>query len=301
MRLANILQWNANVALANDDVLLAGNLQPFSCNDVDEIPFPECEALVVLYVQAGGDNWTNHEGWLETDTACNWHGVTCSNGHVSELRLTSNNLIGVISSHLGDLTFLQVLLLDRNQLHSEIPWQLGYLTNLQSLYLRYNQLTGTIPPELGNLTSLQILYLYVNQLSSSPTYENIIIDNSPGWDTLAVNVLFFAKEVLCPVTLETLAVQGLIDYVNRVERIGRSSGVKLAYVLPTMLDRRLAQTPEIHNQLKQQFGNILCEPVRSNVRLSEAPAFGETIFEYAANSRGAVDYAKLVERVIADE
>jgi len=134
-----------------------------------------------------------------------------------------------------------------------------------------------------------------------PYFEYVIIDNSPGWDTLAVNVLFFAQEVLCPVTLETLAVQGLIDYVGRVERIGRSSGVKLAYVLPTMLDRRLAQTPEIHNQLKQRFGRILCDPIRANVRLSEAPAFGETIFEYSAESRGAQDYAKLVQRVIADE
>lgn len=134
-----------------------------------------------------------------------------------------------------------------------------------------------------------------------PYFEYVIIDNGPGWDTLAVNVLFFAREVLCPVTLETLSVQGLIDYVGRIERIGRSADVGLAYVLPTMQDRRLAQTSEIHGQLKARFGDKLLDPIRSNVRLSEAPAFGETIFEYAPDSRGAEDYARLVERILNDE
>ena len=114
-------------------------------------------------------------------------------------------------------------------------------------------------------------------------------------------MLFYAQEALCPVTLETLAVQGLFDYTERIERIGSVSGIKLRYILPTMLDRRFAQTSEIFNQLKEFYGDRLCDPIRSNIRLSEAPAHGEHIFEYDAQSKGAADYAQLALRILKDE
>lgn len=132
-------------------------------------------------------------------------------------------------------------------------------------------------------------------------FHYVIVDNSPGWDTLAVNVLFYAKEALCPVTLETLAVQGLFDYTERIERIGSVSGIQLRYILPTMLDRRFAQTGEILGQLKEYYKERLCDPIRSNIRLSEAPAHGEHIFEYDAQSKGAADYAQLALRILKDE
>lgn len=132
-------------------------------------------------------------------------------------------------------------------------------------------------------------------------FHYIIVDNSPGWDTLAVNVLFYAQEALCPVTLETLAVQGLFDYTERISRIGDISGIQLRYVLPTMLDRRYAQTSEILGQLRDYFGALLCDPIRSNVRLSEAPAHGQHIFEYDSRSKGAEDYEHLAQRILQDE
>jgi chromosome partitioning protein len=76
--------------------------------------------------------------------------------------------------------------------------------------------------------------------------------------------------------------------------------LSLKYVLPTFLDRRVRKSAEVLAQLQTHFGNQLCEPIRYNVRLSEAPGYGQTIYEYAPHSPGAEDYLKLTERVLND-
>ena len=132
-------------------------------------------------------------------------------------------------------------------------------------------------------------------------YDYVIIDTSPGWDNLQINVLFFAHELLTPVNLETLSVDGLLSFLGRVEDVQQYHDVALRYVLPTALDRRVKQTEEILPQLQAHFGSAVCAPIRYNVRLSEAPAHGQHIFEYDKRSNGAADYAALTERVVADE
>ena len=137
-----------------------------------EIPQSEYEALVALYNSTDGANWSNNSGWLETNTPCNWYGVTCSAGHVTGLSLGLNQLSGSIPPELGNLTNLQSLFLNQNQLSGSIPPELGNLVNLQDLRLyNNNQLSGSIPPQLGNLTNLQSLRLSGNQLSGSIPLE----------------------------------------------------------------------------------------------------------------------------------
>ena len=137
------------------------------CDTVTEIPTAECEALVALYNSTDGANWRNSSGWLDTNTPCNWHGVVCNAGRVTELSLYGNQLSGNIPPKLGNLTNLHELILGNNQLSGSIPPELGNLANLQRLYLYSNQLSGDIPPELGNLASLEDLNLWSNQLSGS--------------------------------------------------------------------------------------------------------------------------------------
>ncbi|MEM7032048.1 MAG: ParA family protein [Chloroflexota bacterium] len=132
-------------------------------------------------------------------------------------------------------------------------------------------------------------------------FDYIIFDTAPSWDVLNVNVLFTAQEVLCPVNLEILAVQGLFTFIQRLAQIGKRSGVQLKYVLPTSMDRRVAQTSEILEQLRQRLPKHMCDPIRYNIRLSEAPAHGQHIFEYAPSSNGAEDYRNLTQRILNDE
>lgn len=134
-----------------------------------------------------------------------------------------------------------------------------------------------------------------------PYFDYVIFDTAPSWDVLNVNVLFCAQEVLCPVTLEILSIRGLYDFMGRIAEIGQRSGVELKYVLPTALDRRVAQTGEMHSQLQEKLDGLLCEPIRYNIRLSEAPAHGQHIFEYDPSSNGAADYMILTERILRDE
>jgi len=74
----------------------------------------------------------------------------------------------------------------------------------------------------------------------------------------------------------------------------------LKYILPTMFDKRTKQSHEILNQLKETFKEQICHPIRYNVRLSEAPAHGQTIFEYSKQAAGAADYEKLIKRIKKD-
>ena len=132
-------------------------------------------------------------------------------------------------------------------------------------------------------------------------YGYVVIDTSPGWDTMTINALFAATEVLAPVNLEVLALRALGDFEKHIEAVRRyHSELAWRYVLPTFLDGRVAKSKELLAQLHQRYGKLVCTPIRYNVRLSEAPGFGETVFEYAPTAPGAADYQRLTERIVAD-
>lgn len=132
-------------------------------------------------------------------------------------------------------------------------------------------------------------------------YDYVILDSAPGWDSLTVNVLFYATEILAPVSMEVLTLAGLLDFQKSVEAIQRyQEGLQLSYILPTFYDRRVKKSEEILTQLQAFYQDKVCSPIRYSVRLSEAPGFGQTIFEYAPASPGAEDYQKLTERILQD-
>jgi chromosome partitioning protein len=134
------------------------------------------------------------------------------------------------------------------------------------------------------------------------TYDYVILDTSPGWDSLTVNVLFYAEEILAPVSMEVLTLAGLLDFQKSIEAIQKyQEGLKLSYILPTFYDRRVRKSEEILQQLQNFYQDKICSPIRYSVRLSEAPGFGQTIYEYAPGSTGAEDYQALVERICKDD
>ena len=82
-----------------------------------QVPQIEREALVALYNSTDGVNWKDNTGWLgEVGTECDWFGVTCTSGVVTQLSLGANSLTGTIPTELGNLTNLQVLFLYNNSL-----------------------------------------------------------------------------------------------------------------------------------------------------------------------------------------
>jgi chromosome partitioning protein len=132
-------------------------------------------------------------------------------------------------------------------------------------------------------------------------FDVVFVDTAPAWDALTVNALFYSSEILIPVSLEVMALQGLMEFVQALRPIqSYHSSLQLRYVLPTFMDRRVRKSEEILAQLRGHFADLVCEPIRYNVRLSEAPGYGETIFEYAPRSAGAQDYQTLSERILKD-
>jgi len=127
----------------------------------------------------------------------------------------------------------------------------------------------------------------------------LIFDCAPGWDVLSVNILMAASEVLCPVALQGPSMQGLktfFRYLQSAQKINLE--LRLEYILPTMFDRRTRHSHEIFSQLKKYFSRQICDPIHYNVRLSEAPANGQTIFEYDVQAKGARDYQNLTRRIL---
>ena len=132
-------------------------------------------------------------------------------------------------------------------------------------------------------------------------FDYVIVDTAPGWDSLTINVLFYVNEILIPVSLEAMTLQGMSQFLKSLERIKvYRNSVSLRYILPTFYDLRVQKSPEILEKLSEIYGDKLCAPVRCNVSLSEAPAFGKTIYEYAPGSYGAKDYRFLSERILLD-
>ena len=129
-------------------------------------------------------------------------------------------------------------------------------------------------------------------------FDYVIVDTSPGWDPLTVNVLFYVYELITPVSLEVMTLQGLVEFLKSLSSIQKyRADVTLNYILPTFLDKRIKNPDAILERLKDLYGEYVCTPIRYNVRLSEAPAYGKTIFEYAPGSHGSQDYRDLVRKI----
>ncbi len=133
-------------------------------------------------------------------------------------------------------------------------------------------------------------------------FDYVVVDTSPGWDVLTINVLFYVREVLIPVSLEVMTIQGLLEFSRSLASVQNyHRDLTLKYVVPTFLDKRVKQSEEILQQLTSYYNSRMCPPIRYNVRLSEAPGYGKTIYEYAPGSPGAKDYRDLVRRVAGND
>jgi chromosome partitioning protein len=133
-------------------------------------------------------------------------------------------------------------------------------------------------------------------------YDFILIDTSPGWDQLIVNVLFYATEVLVPVALEVMPLHGLSEFMKSLGSIQKyRSEISLKYIVPTFLDTRIKGPQRLYSELKKLYPDYVCTPIRYSESLAEAPSFGKSIFEFAPGSTASADYRELIRKVTMDE
>jgi chromosome partitioning protein len=129
-------------------------------------------------------------------------------------------------------------------------------------------------------------------------FDVVVIDTAPGWDSLTVNALFYATEVIIPVSVESAALESLREFMQSLKKVRQyHEDLNVGYVVPTFLDGRVKKSEEVLEILEKHFPNRITPPVRYNVRLSEAAGHGQTAFEYAPSSAGANDYEQLTNYI----
>lgn len=135
------------------------------------------------------------------------------------------------------------------------------------------------------------------------SYDFILIDCPPSLGLLTVNALVAAEKVLVPVQCEYYALEGLSRLVKTLEIVKTEINpeLEIAGIILTMHDHRTMLSKEVVNETRKYFGEKVYNTIiPRNVRISEAPSYGQPISVYAEKSKGAESYQKLAEELIAN-
>lgn len=133
-------------------------------------------------------------------------------------------------------------------------------------------------------------------------YDFIFIDCPPSLDLLTINALSRADSVLVPIQCEFYSLEGLSELMNTVRLVKQhyNKKIEIEGVLLTMFDSRLNLTLQVVRQVKKYFPDkVYKTTIPRNVRLSEAPSYGQPVNYYDPASKGAKSYAELAREVIA--
>lgn len=140
-----------------------------------------------------------------------------------------------------------------------------------------------------------------NILAGAKGYDYILIDCPPSLSLLTVNALAASDEVLIPLQMEVLTLQGLNQILATVEQIRAAFNPKLKVkgIVVVMYDKRRKLSTEIQEYLQENIAEKVFDArIRLNVKLAEAPSFGKSILDYDASSNGAKDYLALANEFL---
>ena len=136
------------------------------------------------------------------------------------------------------------------------------------------------------------------------TYDYIIIDCPPSLGILTINALTSSDSVLIPIQCEYYALEGLSQLLNTIRLVQKqlNKDLYIEGVLLTMLDARTNLGIQVIDEVKKYFREkVYKSVVPRNVRLSEAPSYGQAIISYDPRSKGAEVYRELAKEVISNE
>jgi len=132
-------------------------------------------------------------------------------------------------------------------------------------------------------------------------YDYILVDCPPSLGLLTLNTLTAADAVLIPIQCEFYALEGLSQLLNTVRLVqrGLNPALEIDGVLLTMFDRRLNLSQQVANEAREYFGDkVFATAIPRNVRLAEAPSFGQPIAMYDIDSQGAIAYLSLATELM---
>ncbi len=132
-------------------------------------------------------------------------------------------------------------------------------------------------------------------------YDFILIDCAPSLGLLTLNALTAADSVIIPIQCEYFALEGLGKLLNTIKSVQKihNEHLDIEGLLLTMYDSRLRLSNQVVEEVQKHFSDMVFQTIiQRNVRLSEAPSYGESIINYDAGSKGAVNYLSLAKEII---
>lgn len=133
------------------------------------------------------------------------------------------------------------------------------------------------------------------------TYDYIIIDCAPSLGLLTLNALTASDSVIIPIQCEYFALEGLGKLLNTVKSVQKihNESLDIEGMLLTMFDQRLRLSNQVVEEVQKHFSDMVFETIiQRNVRLGEAPSYGESIIKYDVSSKGASNYLSLAKEII---
>lgn len=202
-------------------------------------------------------------------------GVTVGNGQKSVYHLLTKNA-----------TFEEVVRQTSNEMLDIIPT----CKNLAGAEVELVNIQGRENMLKEALTPLRKMYSY------------IIIDCPPSLGLLTLNALMAADSVITPVQCEYYAMEGLAHFMSTISKIRQflNNNLKLDGGVLTMYDSRMNLSKQVFEEVSRFFGDkVYKTPIPRNIRLAEAPSFGQSIFDYEPSCRGARAYIDLAKEFLS--
>ncbi len=137
--------------------------------------------------------------------------------------------------------------------------------------------------------------------SVKDNYDYILIDCAPSLGLLTLNALTAADSVIIPIQCEYFALEGLGKLLTTIKSVQKIHNPELDIegLLLTMYDSRLRLSNQVVEEVQKHFSDMVFNTIiQRNIKLSEAPSFGESIINYDATSKGASNYLNLAEEII---
>ncbi|MFT4575586.1 MAG: chromosome partitioning protein [Polaribacter sp.] len=132
-------------------------------------------------------------------------------------------------------------------------------------------------------------------------YDYILIDCAPSLGLITLNSLVAADSLIIPIQCEYFALEGLGKLLNTIKSVQNihNPNLDIEGLLLTMFDSRLRLSNQVVEEVRKHFSSMVFDTViRRNIRLGEAPSYGESIIAYDATSKGAVNYLSLANEII---
>lgn len=155
--------------------------------------------------------------------------------------------------------------------------------------------------ELSIVNKIGREQLLKDRLKGLTGYDYVFIDSPPSLSILTINALTASNEVLIPLQMEILSLQGVTQLLKTIDEVKNvlNKKLKISGIVVSIYDSRRRLSGEVLNEIKNNLKEkIFNSVIRICVKITEAPSFAKSVLSYAPSSKGAIDYKNLAKEFL---